>query len=201
MGFSTKEIFCHIAGTDLPEWNVVAQASNPRRYKAGDTLFMSGQRRSQVFVVNEGVLKLMYETPDGDSWVKGFVEAGTSFACASALQADGTTSCSAYVETDSLIDTLDFHVLMQLSARHVEWQRALTNAFMVYGQRKEQRERELLTLTPEERYVKFLQDYPRLAAVVKQRDIAGYVRVTPVALSRIKSRLMKRGLMAEAQAA
>src|SRR5262245_30921116 len=193
MGFSTREIFCRIAGMDLPEWDAVERASNPKRFKAGDTLFFSGERRSQIFVVNEGVLKLMYETPDGDSWVKGFVEAGASFASASALQPQGITSFSAYVETDALIDTLDFQLLMKLSAKHFEWQRALTNAFVFYEQCKEQRERELLTLTPEQRYMKFLNDHPHLAMVIKQRDIAGYVRVTPVSLSRIKSRLIKRG--------
>jgi hypothetical protein len=62
----------------------------------------------------------------------------------------------------------------------------------VYGQRKERREMELLTLTAEERYLSFLREYPTIAAVVRQRDIASFVRVTPVALSRIKSRIKSR---------
>ena len=48
---------------------------------------------------------------------------------------------------------------------------------------------DLLTLTPTERYLRFMTEHPNLAAVIRQREIASYVRVTPVALSRIKSRL------------
>ena len=48
---------------------------------------------------------------------------------------------------------------------------------------------ELLTLTPDDRYLRFLIDHPSLVAVPRQRDIASYIRVTPAALSRIKSRL------------
>ncbi|MNU09051.1 hypothetical protein D3C72_2554010 [compost metagenome] len=52
---------------------------------------------------------------------------------------------------------------------------------------------ELLTLSPEERYRRFLQQHPQIAAQVRQRDIASYVRVTPVALSRIKARILRGG--------
>ena len=55
--------------------------------------------------------------------------------------------------------------------------------------RKEKRERELLTLSAEQRYVQFLEDFSELEAVVPQKDIASYIRVTPVALSRIKGRM------------
>jgi CRP-like cAMP-binding protein len=76
-----------------------------------------------------------------------------------------------------------------LADRHLPWQRAIANAYRLYGQRKERREMELLTLSPEERYRGFVRDHPELALTLKQRDIASYVRVTPVALSRIKARL------------
>jgi CRP-like cAMP-binding protein len=84
---------------------------------------------------------------------------------------------------------IEYPALQQLADRHIQWQRAMSNAYKLYGQRKEHREMELLTLSPEERYRNFLRNYPTLATVIRQRDIASYVRVTPVALSRIKSRL------------
>lgn len=70
---------------------------------------------------------------------------------------------------------------------------AIANALKFYGQRKERREMELLTLSPEDRYIRFMHDNPELVAALRQSDIASYIRVTPVALSRIKSRLGKQG--------
>ncbi|MDE2430636.1 MAG: Crp/Fnr family transcriptional regulator, partial [Burkholderiales bacterium] len=55
--------------------------------------------------------------------------------------------------------------------------------------RKEQRERELLTMTPEQRYQAFLTSYPQLSSRIQLRDVAHYLGVTPEALSRIRKRL------------
>jgi CRP-like cAMP-binding protein len=53
---------------------------------------------------------------------------------------------------------------------------------------------EFLTKTAEERYLRFLVEYEEFAAMIPQKDVASYIGVTPVALSRIKSRLRHRAL-------
>jgi CRP-like cAMP-binding protein len=186
---STLDIFRRLAGTDLPEQQALEQATHRRRLSPGDALFRAGDTKSFVYAVNEGIIKMVYETPNGDSWVKGFAEPGICFASLTALADNGASSFSAYAEVPSHVEMIDYAALQQLADRHIQWQRAMSNAYKLYGQRKEQREMELLTLSPQERYRNFLRNYPALATVIRQRDIASYVRVTPVALSRIKSRL------------
>ena len=51
------------------------------------------------------------------------------------------------------------------------------------------REYELLCLSAEERYVRHLDNTPELFDLVTQNEIARYLGVTPVGLSRIKKRL------------
>jgi CRP-like cAMP-binding protein len=186
---STLDIFRRLAGSDLPEQQALEQATHRRRLKPGDVLFRAGETKSFVYAVNQGIIKMVYETPNGDSWVKGFAEPGICFASLTALADHGATSFSAYAEVASHVEMIEYPALQQLADRHIQWQRAMSNAYKLYGQRKEHREMELLTLSPEERYRNFLRNYPTLATVIRQRDIASYVRVTPVALSRIKSRL------------
>ena len=48
-----------------------------------------------------------------------------------------------------------------------------------------------MTRTPEERYRQFLEDHDDLVGVVPQKDIARYLGVTPVGLSRIATRVRK----------
>lgn len=64
----------------------------------------------------------------------------------------------------------------------------LRRAFEIYGFRKEVREKELLMLSAEQRYLNFIKEREGLAARLTDKDIAGYIRITPVALSRIKRR-------------
>jgi hypothetical protein len=54
--------------------------------------------------------------------------------------------------------------------------------------KKERREREFLTESAEARYQMLLEDSPGLFDKVKQKDIARYLGITPVALSRIRGR-------------
>lgn len=192
-GSAAAEVFGRLAGAGLPELPALAGALTRRRLRAGQTLFRTGEHRPQVFVVVSGVVKMVYETAAGDAWIKGFAEPGVCFASLTALQPAGRTSFSACAAVATHLEQIDYAVLAALAARHHAWQRALTQAFMLYGQRKEQRERDLLTLAPEDRYLAFVERHPALAAVLRQRDIAAYVRVTPVALSRIKARLTAAG--------
>lgn len=190
---STFEALCRLAGSALPERATLERATIRLQLKPGEPLFLAGARRAHVFVVNTGIVKMVYETPKGDSWVKGFAEPGVCFASLTALESNGTTSYAAYAETEATIDQIDYLQLLQLASRHPPWQCAMSNAFKLYGQRKEQREMELLTLSPQDRYLSFLRHHPALAASLRQRDIASYVRVTPVALSRIKARVKASG--------
>ncbi|MET0357103.1 MAG: Crp/Fnr family transcriptional regulator [Cellvibrio sp.] len=192
MGISfvpSTEIFTHLAGSGLPAFSDLASATTQYQLRPGEALFRSAERQPYAFVINQGIIKLVYETPNGDLWIKGFAEAGICFASLTALQENGVTSFSAYAVTDAIVERIEYKKLQHLADQHIEWQRALTNAFKYYGQRKEQREMELLTLTPEERYLLFINKHPELVAVLRQVDIASYIRITPVALSRIRARI------------
>lgn len=193
---STFEVFCRLGGCELPDREELAEAVLQRKLQPGEPLFLTGQSKPFVFVVASGVIKMVYETPQGESWIKGFAQAGLCFASLTALEHQGVTSYSAYAETTTVVEQVDFRLLLQLGARHGAWQAAISEAFKLYGLRKEQREMELLTLSPQDRYLRFIQTHPALAAILRQHDIASYVRVTPVALSRIKSRLKRSGQMA-----
>ena len=60
-------------------------------------------------------------------------------------------------------------------------------------ERKRQREEDLLCLSPAARYLAFLEREPGLAGRLALKEVAGYLRITPVALSRIRRRLRAEG--------
>ncbi len=186
---TAREVLQGLAGGPLPAWELLEPTVRVRPLRKGEFLFHAGQVQPFVFVVTQGLVKLVYETPDGDSWVKAFVPAGTCFASIMALARDGVTSFSTVALAESRVALLEYQQVQRLAARHIEWQRAISRAFENYGLRKEKREMELLTLTAEERYLRFLEEFQGIASQLSQKDIASYIRITPVALSRIRRRL------------
>ena len=75
---------------------------------------------------------------------------------------------------------------MELASEFVDF-------LLSYGMKKETREFELLCLTAEDRYRRLVSSHPTLFARVTQNDVARYLGITPVGLSRIKRRVSKQG--------
>ena len=94
---------------------------------------------------------------------------------------------------NSIIVGTPIRLLSALGKRHPEWHRFSTVALLRLVAYHMHREYQLLTMSTEERYLAFLQEYPRLAARLSQREVAQYLGLTPVGLNRVVSRLRQRG--------
>ncbi|HET6397671.1 MAG TPA: Crp/Fnr family transcriptional regulator [Pseudoxanthomonas sp.] len=178
-----------LAGAPLPEWETVAAALEVCELAPGQVLFNAGARAPHVFFVRRGILRLAYESGDGRHRIKGFVPEGRFFASARALAGDGRAAFRADALEAACVERLDYAVLERLAAVHLPWQAALASGFRVFGLRKEQREHDLLVLDAGARYRRFLEDYADVAGRIPLKDVAAYIGVTPVGLSRIRRRL------------
>jgi CRP-like cAMP-binding protein len=194
MANTAKEVAELLAGCVLPHWERFAASITTRHLRAGEFLFHAGQMQSSVFIVNRGVVKLVYETVDGKYWVKNLATAGTYIANVTTRSQADPARFSAQALADTQLEEMAYEQIQSLARRHIEWQRVVGRAYELYASRTERREMEFLTKTAEERYLRFLVEYEEFAAMIPQKDVASYIGVTPVALSRIKSRLRHRAL-------
>jgi CRP-like cAMP-binding protein len=88
---------------------------------------------------------------------------------------------------DSHILTFNYGQWKSLYDHHSCWSKVLLAILEKGYIKKEAREREFLLFSAEERYRSFLDEYPHLENRIKQHQIASYLGITPVALSRIRS--------------
>lgn len=181
------------AGGPLPEWSRVAASITLCSLAPGGTVFLQDVQHPYVYAVSHGLLKLCYLGEDGSEWIKSFAEEGRFFASIAALQPGGRTSFMVSAIEETQLERLDYKLLAELSARHLAWSQALQAMTMLFAARKEQRERELLTLSAEDRYRAFAAASADLARRIPQKDLARHLGVTPVGLSRIVVRLRRGG--------
>lgn len=161
----------------LPERERVQEAITVRTAPAGATVFHQDTAHAQVHAVRSGLVKLAYLGEDGSEWIKSFIAEG------------GRTTFLAAALEPSCIEGIPHAVLDDLASRHLVWSRALHALAMVHAARKEQRERELLTLDAEARYRRFVAEHPGLHLRVPQKDLARHLGVTPVGFNRIVKRV------------
>lgn len=187
---STRQILEQAAQCPLPAWERVAAHSQLLNLEKAEQVFAAGVWHPYVYVVRQGVVKLSYLNEQGQEWIKSFVGSGELFACPRVLIEQQTTDYFASCLTACEIEQFPYAVLQECTEQYPEWQKAVRGLLQNHLIKKDQRERELLTMTAEQRYLAFVQQHPDLVSQIQLRDLAQYLGITPEALSRIRKRVL-----------
>jgi CRP-like cAMP-binding protein len=160
---------------------------------AGQYLFQQGEKSDAFYVVKKGLMKAYYVDNDGRESIKSFLMEGDIIGSLKSVFGDGESSFNLVCLEASELVVVDFYVLYDASRNDVELASEFVDFLLSYGMKKETREFELLCLTAEDRYRRLVSSHPTLFARVTQNDVARYLGITPVGLSRIKRRVSKQG--------
>ena len=157
----------------------------PGTHPPGAELLRQGETCDHILLLTSGLAKLTYLTRSGDEWIKSFIVDQGLFG---ALEGEISRFGAVAIEPCT-IARLPLHWVRGLVAsdQQVAAEAGAFNRWLI--DRKQQREEALLCDTAETRYRQLLASEPGLLARLPQGDIARYLRVTPIAFSRIKRRV------------
>lgn len=159
-----------------------------RHFPKGSLIQQQGQALGHLFCIQEGLVKAYYHTRHGKDFIKSFIGTGEVIGSMQALVAGKPCSFSVMaLEPTSAIE-INPAVLLNAVAQQPELAQWLNQLLLKLAMKKEVREFEFLCLSAEERYLRLLQEQENLLVRVTQQDIAQYLGITPVALSRIRKR-------------
>lgn len=149
-------------------------------------LVRAGDRSDELYLLDSGLVRLFYTTPDGKERNKAFYHAGHITGPVSAAM----TSCAAPFSIQALERTgfisFRFQDLLDASLHNRELARLYRDFLAEAFIRNEQREALLLTCNAEQRYRWLLEHEAELLQRVPQFHIASYLGVDAVSLSRLK---------------
>jgi len=160
----------------------------PLVFKKGETIFKQGDMDNSIYVVTSGLLKAYYLTLEGKELVKSFIQEGEFIGSLIACNTSEPCSFSLMCLEDCSVLRTRFVDLQEAAINNPEFSNSVINALLNLAIKKERREFEFLCLSAPERYALFKQRTPNLISRITQNDIARYLGITPVALSRIKQR-------------
>ncbi|MEO1035255.1 MAG: Crp/Fnr family transcriptional regulator [Pseudomonadota bacterium] len=174
----------------------LAEHAEPLSIRADKHVFRQGDRDRRVFFVRQGLLKAYYVASDGKETIKSFVLPGGFIASLTAAYREEVCSFSLICLEDSVLLPVEFEVIYGACQQDIEVAALVLDAVLEFAMRKEQREMDFLCLSAEDRYRRLIERSPELIERVRQMDIARYLGITPVALSRIRKRFgetLRRG--------
>jgi CRP-like cAMP-binding protein len=161
---------------------------NRRGYNKGDVIFSQGELCKDLYFIEKGLVKVFYLTPDGREFVKSFIAENDFITSLRSLMLGEMSTFTVICLEPSCVMQLDFQRLLSLTTTDIEISNSLNEALFQLAIKKERREYEFLCLSAQKRYQLFTERSPHLVERVNQADIARYLGITPVALSRIRHR-------------
>lgn len=178
----------------LQRWQLTDLAQNDpwldsmflRSFAADDFLVRVGEPDDTLYLLNSGLVRLFYLTPDGRERNKAFYRSeqvtGPVSAALTASPAPFSIQCMEPVEAICFSYRSLTEAASRVASINALHQRLLADAFV----RNEQREAMLLTCNAEQRYQWLLDNESDLLGRVTQVHLASYLGIDAVSLSRLK---------------
>lgn len=161
-----------------------------RTLEKGKQIFGQGESNTSLYFVQSGLLKAYYTNSDGKVLIKSFIQPSSVIGSVNAFRMGGESTFSLVCIEQSTLVEISYALIKRHSEESLEIANSVIDLLMQFAMKKEQREYELLCLSAEERYRLILKSTPELLGRVTQNDLAHYLGITPVGLSRIKKRVM-----------
>lgn len=154
-----------------------------------DYFIRKGDVPKKLAFVISGLFRYYYLSDQGNEYTKGLILENNFISSYTAMISGAPSHFYIQALEPSRILHFPYSKLTDMLAGDPYWVqfvlRFIEKGFMA----KERRERELLLLSAEQRYLNFLDEYPGLDKRVKQIIIASYLGIKPESLSRIRKKL------------
>jgi len=174
------------------DWNLLVPQLNILHLRKGENFAEEGKKAKTIGLVLQGNLRHFY-TKDGEEKTTYFYFENHFIASYISCITDTPSQLTIQAITDADLITFPYSILLELyKASHI-WERfgRLIAEYLAIG--LEERMTSLLMLSPEERYAALLNSNKgKILERIPQHYVASYLGITPVSLSRIRNRHMKK---------
>ncbi len=152
-------------------------------------IFTQGESEKYFYYVQSGLLKAYYSSEEGKESIKSFILPTNIISSLSAVYSNKSCSFSLICLEKSQLIKVPIDIIFQYCKKELDIANDVIEILLQFAMKKEEREFELLSLSAEQRYTQILKSQPLIIEKVTQNDLAAYLGITPVGLSRIKKRV------------
>ncbi|MFN8282532.1 MAG: Crp/Fnr family transcriptional regulator [Chitinophagales bacterium] len=173
------------------EWAMLIQFGSLKTFKKGDKFITANQLNSKIAFILSGAFRFYYEKNDNEITCLLAFENGLIGSFESNILHQPCTQTIQAIE-DSQLFIIDYRDLEKLYDKSQKFERVGRLILEYYLAFLQLRITSYLLDTPEERYIRLINETPDLLNRVPLQYIASYIGVTPVSLSRIRKRILKK---------
>lgn len=173
------------------DWEILTRPMDIHPIQKGDYLFQQGETAGRLFFLHTGQVRYVSLSESGKEFTQTFATGPRIIGSTRAMVTQSPVLFGIQAIQDCMIisyNWADFFAEMRHDNGFLEcYCHFLENIFII----KEERESAFVKDSAEKRYLDFCVDFPELKDQIPQQQIASYLGITPVALSRIRQKLRR----------
>lgn len=160
-----------------------------KELKKHDTVAKVGEVPSKIYMLTSGIMRVYMNAESGKEHNKNIFSPISFVGALTALIKNEPSKLTYEALTDCKLIELDFADLMHLCNTNLKISRLYNRVLEAVFTSYEKRQLELLSLDATQRYFKLRERIPNIDKLIPQYQIASYLNITAVQLSRIRKQL------------
>ncbi len=179
---------------DLPKKNLqlLLNLSKLVSFKKGDIINKVGQVANNFYIIKTGVVRSYYQDENGKQYTRTIFTTKKTTGCLSSLISGQTCKLTYECLTDCEFYQFNFKEFKNLVKKDIQisifYSKMLESIFLVM----ESRIFDLSLLNATERYLKLKNEISDIEELIPQYQIASYLNISPVQLSRIRKEIYSK---------
>lgn len=171
------------------QWNVLTLDIKVHSLSKGECLLTQGENTTNMFFLSRGLVRYYSLCENGKEYTQTLAKAPKLIGSTRAL----TLAQPASFNIEAVVDSVAFSFSWQSFYQQMSQDLAFTQAYIKFLESififKEQKEHAMVKYSATQRYLDFCKDFPELKDTLPKQQIASYIGITPIALSRIRKQL------------
>lgn len=164
-----------------------------KSFDKGEILIREDSTKKDVFFIKKGLVRSYVVDEDANEITFQIYAEYQVFTNVKAVLFNEPSKFNYQALERTKVYAIEYNVFLELTSQNAELLELNRSYFgKKITQRAFQRVESFVFLSPEERYQQFVKDNPKLIHRVPDKYIANVLGITPVSLSRIRSRISKK---------
>lgn len=156
---------------------------------SGDYFIREGETPQKLAFVLSGLFRYVYINDKGIEFTKSLIQEQNFISSYSAMITQSGSHFFIEALENAVVFVIPYSKWQMLLTQDPFWTGFLLKFIEKGFITKEKRERDLLLLSAETRYLNFLDEYPGMDKRIKQTIVASYLGIQPESLSRIRKKM------------
>lgn len=187
-----KNIINSITPMSQQSLNSIESLVNVENFSKGETFIKRHKYNNKEYFVLDGICKSYLVNPDGEEITISFFTSQSILSPHTTRTRDSLSVFNIKALTDIQVATIDAKDFESLMIENLEIRNFANTVLRNELAIKIDKEIGLATLTAKERLIRFREQFPMLENSIPHPDIASYLGITNISLSRIRSELASK---------